>query len=84
MRLLKNMDVVLMLVFGVVCAAVLFTPARATRPAGPAQSVVTVSQARTMQAMPTVHVSGHRIAPQSTASLPARTLQDGVSSLDED
>ena len=88
MQLFKNMEVLLMLVFGVVCAVVLFAPAQATRAAGPVRTIATATAttaaAPAAPATPTVHVIGHRLAQATTPAVTVPTLQDGESSIDED
>lgn len=77
MQLFKHMEVVLMCVFGIVCATVAFTPARTMHPvvaAAPVPAAFSgdIGDGAGMSAMPTVHVVGRRLAqPETAASLPA-------------
>ena len=87
MQLFKHMEVLLMLVFGVVCAVVLFAPAQATRAAGPAHAIATTAattSAPAAPAPPTVHIIGRRLAQAATPAVTVPTLQDGEASIDED
>jgi len=65
MQLFKNMEVVLMLAFGIVCATVILRPGGTSRTTAAGDNAIAASVARIDERapMPEVHIIGHRLTP---------------------